>query len=99
MESATLQARIQHEVADLRALYPHIEVCRATLDQWKEREETRYALQLDIRWPQHQTLISGTASDHADTAVRASFDAARRSLQVYPAMKWLGPFLPSCGEY
>ncbi|HEV8261762.1 MAG TPA: hypothetical protein VGQ19_13525 [Burkholderiales bacterium] len=83
MDSATLQARIQHEVADLRALYPQIEICRATLDQWKEREETRCALQLDIRWPQHQTLISGRANDQADIAVRASFDSARHSLQVY----------------
>ncbi len=83
MDSSSLQARIQYEVADLRALYSQIEVCRATLDQWKEGEETRYALQLDIRWPQHQTLISGTANDHADAAVRASFDAARRALQVY----------------
>lgn len=77
MDSASLQARIQHEVADLRTLYPQIEACRATLDEWQEGEETRHALRLDIRWPQHQTLISGAAKDSASAALRAAFEAAR----------------------
>lgn len=72
MDSASLQARIQHEVADLRTLYPQIEACRATLDEWKEGDQARYALQLDIRWAQHQTLISGTAKDDVNAALRAA---------------------------
>ena len=80
MDSASLQARIQHEVADLRTLYPQIEACRATLDEWKEGDQARYALQLDIRWAQHQTLVSGTAKDDVNAALRAAFEAARYRL-------------------
>jgi hypothetical protein len=80
MESESLQARIQHESAELMALHPQIGVCRATLDRWKEGTEDRYSLSLDIRWPQHQTLISGDAKDSALGALEAAFGAARRQL-------------------
>jgi hypothetical protein len=75
-----LHARIQHEIAELRAAYPRIDACHATLDEWHEGSVVRHALQLDIRWPQHQSLISGPARDNAHAALRAAFDLAGRQL-------------------
>lgn len=80
MEADSLQARIQHEIADLRARYPRIGVCHASLENWHDGAETRYAVQLDIRWPQHQSLTSGPACPSAEQAVQAAFDKAVRSL-------------------
>lgn len=81
MESGGLQARIQHEIADLRARFPHIDACHASLEDWHEAGGPRHALQLDIRSPQHQSLVSGPARDSAEEAVRAAFDLATRSLE------------------
>jgi hypothetical protein len=80
MEADSLQARIQHAIADLRAAYPRITSCHATVEDWHEETGSRHALQLDIRWPQHQSLISGPARDSADEALRAAFEAAARKL-------------------
>ena len=80
MDSASLQARIQHEVAELRTLHPQIALCRTTLDEWTERGQARYALRLDIRWTGHQSLVSGPAKDEVNAALRAAFDAARAAL-------------------
>jgi hypothetical protein len=49
MELASMQARIDKGIT----------VCHATLEDWREDAEHRYALPLDIRWPQHESLISG----------------------------------------
>lgn len=81
MDRESLQARIHHEVAGFQARFPQISACRATLDEWQEEGTSRYALRLDIRWPQHQTLVSGEAKDDPLGAVRAALDAARRQLQ------------------
>jgi hypothetical protein len=43
MELASMQARIDKGIT----------VCHATLEDWREDAEHRYALPLDIRWPQH----------------------------------------------
>jgi hypothetical protein len=83
MEADSLQARIQHAVADLRAAYPGIGICHATLEEWHEGTMPRHALRLDIRWPQHQSLISGPARASAEEAVRAAFDTAIRHLNSY----------------
>jgi len=82
MEREAPQARIQHESAELMARYPHISVCRAVLDEWQEGSERRYSLSLDIRGPQHQTLISGEAKASAAAAIGAAFKKARRRLQL-----------------
>ena len=76
MKSDTLQAGIEHRIAELRAAHPRIAVCHATLDEWHEDAGPRYALRLDIRWPQHQSLISGPARASAEQAVQAAFDLA-----------------------
>lgn len=75
MESDSLQARIQHEIAELRARFPRIGGCHPTLEQW----EGLHALRLDIRWPQHQSLVSGPARASAEEAVRAGFEKARQA--------------------
>lgn len=81
MESGSLQARIQHQIADLRARYPRISACHVSLEHWHEAGEPRHALRLDIRSPQHQSLVSGPARGSAEEAVRAAFDLAARSLE------------------
>jgi hypothetical protein len=81
MEADSLEARIQHEIADLRGRYPRIGVCHASLEDWHDGMQPRHALQLDIRWPQHQSLISGPARVSAEEAVGAAFDLATRSLE------------------
>lgn len=80
MEADSLQARIQHESAELMALYPKISACRTILDEWKDGVDSRYSLRLDIRGPNHQTLISGEAKDTAAAAIAAAFKDARQRL-------------------
>ena len=76
----SLHGRIEHQIAELRAANPRITHCRGVLEEWDEGGERRYALQLDIRWPQHQTFLTGGA--HADPyeALRAAFDAAAKHM-------------------
>ena len=81
MDVDSVQARIQHEAAELRSLYPHIGKCHSALVRWTEPERSRYSLCLDIRWPQHQTLVSGEAKDDAHAAIDAGFRTARQRVQ------------------
>jgi hypothetical protein len=81
MKSDGLRAGIEHRIAELRAAYPRISACQAMLEDWHEGAEPRYSLRLDIRWPQHQSLVSGPACASADEAVDAAFELARRSLE------------------
>lgn len=81
MDAQSVQARIEHETAQLRSLYPRISVCHTALVQWKDGDATRYSLHLDIRWPQHQTLLSGEARDTAEAAIEAAVQAARERLK------------------
>lgn len=81
MKPDTLRADIEHRIAELRAAYPRIAVCHATLDEWHEDAGPRHALRLDIRWPQHQTLVSGPAQPGARAAVEAGFKVATQRLK------------------
>lgn len=81
MKSDTLQASIEHRIAELRAAHPWISVCHATLDEWHEDAGPQHALRLDIRWPQHQSLLSGPARPSARAAVEAAFEQATRTLE------------------
>jgi hypothetical protein len=83
MKHDSLQADIEHRIAELRAAYPRISACHAVLESWPQAAGPRYALRLEIRWPQHQSLVSGPARDSAEEAVRAGFDAAARSLTLH----------------
>lgn len=81
MKPDTLRADIEHRIAELRAAYPRIAVCHATLDEWHEDAGPRHALRLDIRWPQHQSLVSGPARASIRAAVDAAFEMAARTLE------------------
>lgn len=81
MEADTLHARIELRIAELRAAFAPIEACRASLEHWQENGEPRHALQLDIRWPQRQTLLSGPARASAEAALQGAFELAERKLR------------------
>ncbi len=87
MDRESLQARIELELARLKAHFPRITACRGTLDEWQEAGDSRYALRLDIRLPQHQTLLSGEAKDNPLAALRAALAAAERRLRCGPDRK------------
>jgi hypothetical protein len=77
----SLQAGIEHRIAELRAAHPRIAVCQATLDEWLEDGAPRQALRFDIRWPQHQSLVSGPARNTVHAAVQAGFELAARTVE------------------
>jgi hypothetical protein len=81
MDREAVQARISRETAELQVQFPQVTGCQAALVQWKDGAAARYALHLDIRWPQHQTLMSGGPHDSAETAIVAAFQAARARLR------------------
>lgn len=81
MDFNSIQGRIEHEIAELRGAYSRVESCHSALVQWKDDEQARYSLGLDIRWPQHQVLVSGPAQASADAAVEAAFRLARERLE------------------
>ena len=81
MDRDLLQARLEHEIAELRGAFPRIDSCHSALMQWKDGEQDRFSLGLDIRGPQHQTLLSGPAQATAEAAVQAAFRVAREQLQ------------------
>ena len=81
MKPDTLRAELEHRIAELRAAHPRIGVCHATLDEWHEDAGPRHALRLDIRWPQHQSLVSGPAHASVRAAVEAAFELVARTLE------------------
>lgn len=85
MDVDSLQGRIEHEIAELRGAFPRVESCHSALVHWKDGEQARYSLGLDIRCPQHQTLVSGPAQASVEAAVEAAFRAAREQLERRPA--------------
>jgi len=78
--NSDLHARIEHEVAELRGAYPCITSCHSALRKWTEDGAQRHSLWLDLRWPQHQSIVSGPARGSADAALQAGFDQAREVL-------------------
>lgn len=81
MKADTWQADIEHRIAELRAAYPRIGACHASLEDWRDGAARRYALQLDIRWPQHQSLIAGPARRSVEQAIEDAFRAAACGLE------------------
>ena len=75
-----VQARIEHEIAELRGAWPRITSCHSALRTWLEDGAPRHSLWLDIRWPQHQSIVSGPASAGVEEALQAGFDKARAEL-------------------
>lgn len=81
MSADSVRQRIEHEVAELRASHPQVSACDSALVQWSDNGAPRYSLHLDIRWPNHQTLVSGPAHDNADAAISAGFRKAQEQLR------------------
>ena len=80
-----LQARIEHEIAELRTAYPQITGAHAVLEHWAEEPEQRYALLVDVRLPQHQSVVSSGVKDSAYAAMRAGFEAAHERMAALAA--------------
>jgi hypothetical protein len=74
------QARIEHEAAELRGAYPRVRSCDSALRTWVEDGAPRHSLWLDLRWPEHQSIVSGPACASVEQAVQAGFDKARATL-------------------
>ena len=74
------QARIEHEIAELRGAYPHITNCHSALRSWFEDGAPRHSLWLDIRWPEHQSIVSGPPGGSIEQALQAGFDKAGAEL-------------------
>jgi hypothetical protein len=83
MKKDSLQADIEHRVAELRSAHPRISHCFTLMEHWREGGKPWYALRLDIRWPQHQSLVSGPACASAEEAVEAAFAKATDSLTAH----------------
>lgn len=84
MDRDSVQARLEHECAELHASFPQLSECRTALSQWLESGALHYALRLDLRWPQHQTLLSGAPAPDPGTAIAAAFEAARSRIEAAP---------------
>ena len=80
MKNEGLHAELGHRIVELRARHPRVHGCDALIEAWREDGEPRHAVRLDIRWPQHQSLIAGPARASAAQAVRAAFDRAMEEL-------------------
>ena len=80
MKNDGLHAELGHRIAELRARHARVYSCEALIEDWQEDGEARHAVRLDIRWPQHQSLIAGPARASAAQAVRAAFDKAMGEL-------------------
>jgi ribosome-associated translation inhibitor RaiA len=81
MDTESLHAHIEHQSAELRSQYPHIKDCHSAMVQWDEGGVKRYSLHLDIRWPEHQTIVSGETKDSAAAAIAAAFQLARQRVR------------------
>lgn len=78
------QACIEHEVAELRGAYPRLTACHTALRNWFDGE-AHYSLWLDLRWAQHQSIVSGPARGSAEQAVEAALGKARQILDAADA--------------
>jgi hypothetical protein len=81
MDADSIRARIEHEVAELRAAHPDMTRCDTAFAKRTEGGVARYSLYLDMRWPQRQILLPGPARDAAAAAIDAAFHAARSRIE------------------
>jgi hypothetical protein len=81
MDVDSIRARIEHEVAELRAHHPEMTSCDTAFSRRAEAGATRYSLYLDMRWPQRQILLPGPAMAEAGAAIDAAFQEARRRIE------------------
>ena len=81
MRSDSLQALIEHGIADLCAAYPDITSCQFALQGARDGERMRHSLWLDIRAPEHQSIVCGPACASEHEAVQAGLAKARYELE------------------
>lgn len=81
MDADSIRARIEQEVAALRAAHPDMTCCDTALSKRSEGGAPRYSLSLDLRWPQRQILFHGPAADEAGAAIDAAFHEARARIE------------------
>ena len=84
MDAESLQPRIEHELAELRGLFPAITACHSALLQTKDDGTARWSLHLEIRAPQAQVIVSGPAEASAEAAVAAACRIAGERLAALP---------------
>ena len=87
MDADSIQPRIEHEIAELRGLFPAITACHSALLQSRDGSGERWSLHLELRAPQSQVIVSGPAEDSAEVAVVAACRLARARLAARP---WAG---------
>jgi hypothetical protein len=80
MVSDSLHAFIEHGIAELRGAYPRITSCLFALRGSPDGERKLHSLWLEIRWPGHQSIVSGPACESEHAAVEAGLEKARRLL-------------------
>ena len=80
MKPNGLQASLNCRIADLRSAYPRITVCHAALQTVRDGARVRHSLWLDLRWPEHQSIVSGPVRESVEDALQAGFDKARAIL-------------------
>jgi hypothetical protein len=85
MQADSLPARIEHGIAELRAAHRGVTACHAVLQRLRDGAHARYSLWLDIRWPQHRSIVSGPACDSAEAALQAGFGRAHEIAAPAPA--------------
>lgn len=84
MDADSLQPRIEHEIAELRGLFPAITACHSVLLQSRDESGERWSLHLEFRAPQSQVIVSGPAVDSVEAAVVAACRLARERLAALP---------------
>lgn len=77
MDAESIRARIEHEVAELRARHPEMTRCDTAFSRRTEDGAMRYSLYLDMHWPRSQILLPGPAMQDAGAAIDAAFREAR----------------------
>ena len=81
MDADAIRAHIDRKSAELRMQYPDLKSCDTALSQRREDGKLRYALYLDLRWPQTQVVVTGPVHSDAGAAIDAAFQEARHRIE------------------
>jgi hypothetical protein len=78
--SEALEARIRDAVAGLADLCPQLSACHVVAEKAAPGGCEAFCVRLDLRLPEHQSLLNGEPCASLDLAIRGAFDAARKRL-------------------
>jgi hypothetical protein len=79
--SEALEARIRNAVAELAGLYPQLSACHVAAEKVAPGPAEAFCVRLDLRFPEHQSLLNGEPCASLDLAIRSAFNAAKRRLE------------------